>query len=375
MKNHLSIIHIIPNIKKGGEERLAITICNALAHEKEVEVKLISFSSQNEYTKLISNNIWEIIPSDYIPSVTKKPYINIQNLQAFINDFAPHIIHTNLWKAEIVSPHIQYPNAKWFSHVHDNMPQLKKLKLPITKKNITNWYERSIMILKYKATKTHFITISHHTFNYIQNNIPEELKKNVHLLHNAIDVQNFVRPPEHKKNNTTLQLVSVGSLVRKKNHAFLIRVIQELRALHIDCVLHILGEGPQKSHIEQLIQKHSLQNHIQLHGNVDVETFYWNADIYVHSALYEPFGLVLIEAMAAGLPIVCLNGKGNADIIQHSVNGFMVPKQNAKVFAEHIRNLWENKQLYSDISRQAYESAQQYSIHDYIKKLLALYQQ
>ena len=48
---------------------------------------------------------------------------------------------------------------------------------------------------------------------------------------------------------------------------------------------------------------------ITLHGNVDfVEKYLWDSDIYVHPALYEPFGLVLLEAMAAGLPVVSLDG-------------------------------------------------------------------
>src|SRR5690606_34716157 len=154
-------IHIIPDLTKGGAERLAITICNALALQDNIDVRLITFTSKNEYGNLISNDIWTVIPASYVPSLSKKPQLHITELQTYINDFAPHVIHTHLWKAEMVSRQIQYPNAQWFSHVHDNMPQLKKPKLPFTKKSITNWYERSLMIPKYAETNTKFIAISH----------------------------------------------------------------------------------------------------------------------------------------------------------------------------------------------------------------------
>ena len=64
--------------------------------------------------------------------------------------------------------------------------------------------------------------------------------------------------------------------------------------------------------------------------------------IFIHPATYEPFGLVIIEAMAAGLPVISLDGKGNRDIIKHKVNGYIFQNQNAVKFGEALIKLKEN---------------------------------
>ena len=71
-------------------------------------------------------------------------------------------------------------------------------------------------------------------------------------------------------------------------------------------------------------------------GNVsNVAQYLWKGEVYIHSAKYEPFGLVLVEAMAAGLPVIALDAGGNRDIVEDGVNGYLLPKDtNPKVFAE-----------------------------------------
>jgi len=134
-----------------------------------------------------------------------------------------------------------------------------------------------------------------------------------------------------------------------------------------------LGEGPNRKAIESDIVELEMTNSVFLHGNVGVNEFYWNADIYVHSATYEPFGLVLLEAMAAGLPVVCLDGKGNRDIIEDSKNGYILSTENPEEFAHKIYNIWNNCKVYNAMSQYAIEFAEKYDIKPYVDKLLDIY--
>jgi glycosyltransferase involved in cell wall biosynthesis len=78
-------------------------------------------------------------------------------------------------------------------------------------------------------------------------------------------------------------------------------------------------------------------------GNVNnVEQYLWDADIYVHTATYEPLGLVLLEAMAAGLTVVTLDGGGNRDLMIDGKNGYLLYDENQNLFVDKILNLWEN---------------------------------
>jgi glycosyltransferase involved in cell wall biosynthesis len=367
----IKILHIIPSLNKGGAERLVLNICCELGIRENVKVKLVTFYSQNEYVELTEGMDWTVIPSVYIPSLTGKPTKDIIGLQQSIEEFQPNIIHTHLWEAEMVSRQIHFPKAKWFTHFHDNMLQLTKT-LTFSKISLTNLYERGIMLKRYKKLNNRFICISDHTFNYAKNVLPHFLNDNIYLLNNAIDFQRFEK--KVSKVPFELKLITVGSLVNKKNHQFLIKVGGVLKKEISGVTLNILGEGRNKVDIEKKIVEFNLENNITLQGNVnEVEKYMWGSSIYVHSATYEPFGLVLLEAMAAGLPVVCLDGKGNRDIIVQGKNGFMVYEENAEVFASKILEIWNNKQLYTEMSEFAKKFANQYDIKPYVDKLLTIY--
>ena len=153
------------------------------------------------------------------------------------------------------------------------------------------------------------------------------------MLQNAINLNQFTRPKSwNKKKDEQLKLVSVGSLVDKKNHIFLIEVVEKLIEKGLNPQLSILGEGPNRELLEREIEDRKLKEYIHLKGNVSkVEEFLWNSDIYVHSATYEPFGLVLLEAMASGIPCVSIDGGGNRDIIENEKNGFIIEKGNPEL--------------------------------------------
>ena len=77
--------------------------------------------------------------------------------------------------------------------------------------------------------------------------------------------------------------------------------------------------------------------------------------------------------MAAGLPVVTLDGRGNRDLIVQGKNGYMVYEQDAEQFADRILEIWNDQQKYKEMSVFAQEFASQYDIKEYVDKLLILY--
>lgn len=370
----LKVLQIIPNLRKGGAERLVLDICIELQQREGIKIKIITFSDANEYKEISDNVDWNIIPSIYKPSITGKSTKNVADLQMFVDVFQPDIIHSHLWAAEMVSRQVHYPKAKWFSHFHDNMTQLQCLKLPLSKQNLTNYYERSLMLKKYKAYNNSFICIAKHSFAYANAMLPKRFKSNIHLLSNAINIERFACKKVRVSNTGLLKLVMVGSLVDKKNQLFLLKVVQELKKRKEKVHLDLLGDGPNREMLSQYIFSNNLQNEVTLCGNVDKpEQYYWDADIYVHSATYEPMGLVLLEAMSAGLPVVCLDGGGNRDLIEQGKNGFMLDKQIPQLFADRIMGLKINPDNYNRMSKYAVSYSKKYDIKEYANKLLKLY--
>jgi len=369
------ILQIIPSLSKGGAERLVLDICNQLCRIKGVEVKLICFSNINEYADLSMAEFIHIIPSSFQLSVYKKNNGQIKDLQKIIDKYKPDIIHTHLFETEIVSRSCHYPQAKWFSHCHDNMKQFEyfSLKTLFSKQKLTNYYEKKYLFKRYKKNGgTHFIAIGNDTQKYFEKTAkPYPVTK----ITNAIDYNKFFKPKELNEKQQIV-ITNTGSFVNKKNQAFILEIAKELEEKNIDFRINLLGDGVNRKPLMEKTENLQLSKNIHFHGNVNnVEEFLWESDIYLHTATYEPLGLVLLEAMAAGLPVITLDGKGNRDLIEQGKNGYMIYEQNPELFAQTIIDLCNNKQKYSEISAYAQEYAKKYDIKEYVEKLLKLYRE
>ena len=369
----MRILHIIPRLNQGGAERLVLDICNELQKSPDVQVRLLTFSEENAYPYLTESLDWKVVPASVHLSVWRKNELHITALQQAIEDFQPDIIHTHLFEAEIVSRSCYYPKARWFSHCHDNMKQFRNLTLStlLHKELLTNAYEKHYLYQRYNANGGNtFIAISNDNAAYFRK-VASPFR--VELLLNAINYKRFFclrKPSEH----TCLRLVNTGSYTDNKNQQFLIQVAKYLKEMQVDFMLTLLGDGKNYANIAQQIKQYGLGQHVVQKGNVNnVEDYLSQADIYVHAALSEQFGLVLLEAMAAGLPVVTLDGKGNRDIIEEGKNGFMLYEENAEAFANKILEVWNNKELYASMSGFAQQFAKNYDIESYVNKLLKLY--
>ena len=118
-----------------------------------------------------------------------------------------------------------------------------------------------------------------------------------------------------------------------------------------------------------------LNDYVKLVGNVnDVETYLHKSDIYVHSSYSESFGLVFIEAMAAGLPIVSLDGGGNRDLIINNFNGYIIDKPNIELFTSKILQIKNNPNFIIKLSKNGLEFSKNYGIESFVDKLIGLQQ-
>lgn len=349
-------------------------ICNRLIDMPNVEVCLISLSDKNDFTNLDYKIKPIIVKSDISLSLYKKNIINVTALQNFIETFRPDIIHTHLFVADIVSRCCYYPSAKWFTHCHGNLPELRKFKLKtfLHKETFIRYFERRFLLKRYKINGGNsFIAISKFTQDYFRLNLK---KYPIFLLPNAIDFNRFHRVTNILPDNHKLSLINIGSLVYNKNQSFLIEVVEELLKRNIDVELNLIGDGVDKTMLSDLIKEKGLTNNVHLLGKIDnVEEYLWLSHIYVHSALSEALGLTIIEAMAAGVPVVSLDGFGNRDLISNGINGFMLFSKSVNLFTEAVIELWKNQELYMAISKNAVESAKNYDISSYTEKLIDIY--
>lgn len=355
----------------GGAERLCLNICTELEKKEGLKVKIIILKNINDFE--IQDNI-EYVKTNVHLSLKSKNKIDVKLLQKKIEDFGPDIIHSHLFEAEIISRSIYYPKAKWFSHLHDNMPQLEKFSFLniFNKTKITNFYEKLYLLKRYKINGgNQFISISEDTNQFANRTISKRFQ--YHYLLNAINYNKFNIKRVHKTKEK-LQLINVGSFQHKKNQQFLIDVLLFLRKEKINAYLSFLGDGLYLNKVKEKSIQLKVAEYVSFNGNVSkVEEYLKKSDIYVHSAYYEPFGLVLLEAMAASLPVISLDGKGNRDIIIEAKNGFMIEEQNVEIFSNKIIALWNDKAKMNEMSVFANAYAKKFDIVNYTEKILKIY--
>jgi glycogen(starch) synthase len=135
----------------------------------------------------------------------------------------------------------------------------------------------------------------------------------------------------------------IGRLDPIKRVQDLIRAI----ALLGDTVhLHLFGSGGERERLDAMVRRKHLEKHVTFHGTVarPLEALA-NIDILVLPSDAEGFGLVLIEAMAAGVPVVATDVEGIRDVVQHGTNGLLAPVRSPRRLAELIAKVADNSKL------------------------------
>jgi glycosyltransferase involved in cell wall biosynthesis len=374
----LRILHVIKGLGKAGAERLCLDICNELHKRTDIEVLLLSMTDVNAYPFLTETIPFQIIHSKVRPSISGKSIIDTKEYVDIVQEFKPDIIHSHLFRSELLTREIPFAGVKYITHCHDKMRELAPLswKTLISKQQLVFYYERRWILKRYKHFDNTFLAISKDLEQYYLKVLPKQLRK-TKVLHNAIDVNRFSKAyRDRSKDNDTLQLVNIGSFLPYKNQEFLVDVVEHLKNYNMNVHLTLIGDGEKRQFVQNKISRKNLGENISLIGITDkVEDYLEKSYLYVHASLVENFGLVLLEAMAAGLPVICLDGGGNRELIQDSKNGYIFKKQEAELFAERIASLWLNKQLYQEMSANAQQFAKQYDIKEYVDKLIDIYKE
>ncbi len=134
---------------------------------------------------------------------------------------------------------------------------------------------------------------------------------------------------------------AVGRLDKQKGFSTLIEAMARLKQTDLRCV--ILGEGPERSHLEALIRKHELEKHVRLYGErPDIAGWLSAFDIACLPSLWEGLPNSLLEAMALGLPVIASAVDGVPEVVENGKTGALVPPASPAALAKALKELAEN---------------------------------
>jgi glycosyltransferase involved in cell wall biosynthesis len=169
------------------------------------------------------------------------------------------------------------------------------------------------------------------------------------IIPNAVRIQDF--SSEHRGEEATgrsregerRRVAFIGRLDPIKRVGDLVDAVALLKA---DIMLDIWGEGSRRGKIQSIINRLGLQSRAIMHGAVaGSPEALENADVLVLPSDAEGFGLVLIEAMAAGVPVIGTNVPGIRDVIEDGISGLLVPARNPRALANAIARVLSDASL------------------------------
>ncbi len=170
-------------------------------------------------------------------------------------------------------------------------------------------------------------------------------------------------------------LLFVGRLGEEKNINFLLRTFIKIVNNIPNVKLMLVGDGPRRKKLEKLAQNYNIKDRVIFTGwqyPEKVHNFYMTADLFVFPSLTETQGLVTLEAMAAGLPVVAVNEAGTKVMVDNGLTGILV-KPEEHSFARAVIELLTDKKRYKLYAKNALKKGEKYSMSRMADKLIKTY--
>ena len=170
-------------------------------------------------------------------------------------------------------------------------------------------------------------------------------------------------------------LISVGRLSKEKSFDKLLKAFALVHHEQPETLLILIGDGPEKENLISLAQDLNISAAVEFSGKQEfakIPAFLKAADIFVFASTSETQGLVTIEAMAAGLPVVAVHATGTVDAVEDQKQGFLTA-DHPKALAEGILTLLKNKQKQKEFSEAALKRAAAYDMQALTQELEEVY--
>lgn len=290
----------------------------------------------------------------------------------------PDLIHANSIRAGLVATaatlDLKTP-VVW--HLHDLLPRH-----PLSS---------AIRLFAALSGRARMIAVSEAVAENFCGHLSIRLKDRVTVILNAIDLSKFTADPtarerirrELKLNGATPVVGIVGQLTPRKGQLELIRAFAQSLPEMSHAMLLIVGaplfngDHEYEAELKQEIQALSLGDHVRLMGpRNDIGSVMQSLDLLAINSAAEPFGLVAVEGMACGTPVLAAAVDGLPEIIRHGENGWLVPRLNQQLLSKALINLAQEPQLRERLAERGKQDVRaRFSVDRYIEELERFYRE
>jgi len=324
---------------------------------------------------------FELDGVDY-DAVDVEKLFSVNTLADILCKYSPDVIHFNfIGPGSLLIPvsHI-YGIKKVIFSDHSSSPVLTQ-----KPKNYIFTFPRLIKRKIFCMLVNRFIAVSNFVADRleVENNIP---KNKITVLYNGIDLERFSGIQQDERNRLRrsflgqgaekLIITTVAQLISEKGIRVLLEGARIALNTYHDLLFIIAGEGADRDFLENNVKKWGAESNIKFIGFTEnVKNLLAASDIFVLPSLWgEACSMALIEAIAAGLPVITTNVGGNPEIIQDGTTGLIVSPNNSKELAFALERLIIDNNLRASFGRAAYERAKKYfDIYKMVSETVSIY--
>lgn len=333
--SQFKIIHIISSLNRGGKERQLSIICknstnidNQIIYFNKTKSNYISeYKIGDKVTQLKSKNFFKRLFDTFIICRQQKPdaigtWGMMESIFGLITTSVLHIPMIN------------------FSVRHG----IRKNKLAHRFRTFLLHLSKNIVANSRAGLKANHLAEGFVLYNGIGNiPAPIDAEKKNELKFKRLTQKN------------TIILISVANLVPYKDYFTVLKALKEIKEKGYNFYYLIIGDGPNRKEIENLIKQYQLSNNIKLTGRIsDVDYYLETADIMIHSSLGEGCSNAILEGMKHGLPIIATDVGGNPEITTE-VTAFLFDYGDKNKLIDLLVKLITDKSLRKKMGRNSYQ--------------------
>lgn len=374
----IKLLYCIPSLENsGGTERMLVNKVNYLAklNKYKIYIVLTETQSKKPYYKLedsievINTNI--NFEDDYKYNIIKRFILYNKKINLYKHKLTEILL--------LIKPHY---TTTLLSHEIDFIGDIKDGSIKIGECHFNRNFR--LQFVKYNTNNLIKILIAYFRnliLPYYVNKLDtlicltKEDYQAWKTIRNKQVIPNFISFKTEKKSDlTNKRLICVGRYTKQKGFDLLLRIWGNIHKKYPDWELRIYGDGIERRFLEDYVCQNNLTNVYLEHTVSDVVTKFIDSSIFIMPSRFEGFGLVLVEAMECGLPVVAFDcSYGPSDIINNNKDGFLIPQGNLELMQKKIEELINSFDLRYNLSKNAVVKAEQYSIENIIKQWINLY--
>jgi 1,4-alpha-glucan branching enzyme len=322
-------VHVIDELRTGGAQTHLVTVLREAVEYHGIEHHVVTLFGDGELSREVRELGIQVHVLDLLPYFREGRFLSaIAEVQTLLESLRPDLVEAHLtwsrffalfaaWRAG-VPLRIGFEQGdlymkSWKFRLANFFAQSLAHRIVVCSEALADW-----------AHRTHGIS-----------------RSRLLVMHNCVDLARFSKNGPRAQDigfpKGTTVFCAVGTLGRGVNKRVdvCIRALAAARSAGAEAALVICGDGEQRSELEKLSHSLGIVSHVLFLGNrSDVPHVLRACDVFCHAAPFEPFGIVAIEAMAVGLPVVVPDSGGIRETVEHGVNGLLYPALNHQALGQ-----------------------------------------